>query len=74
MLERTAAGGVRPRDLRGQLRREGVAAKHDDQFGSEDHPTRAPTGAYCSAPRFSPAKSTSSIMTTKRNSTATAPT
>ena len=33
-----------------------------------------PIGAYCSIPCRMPAKSTSSIMTTKRNSTATAPT
>ena len=38
------------------------------------NPTSAPIGAYCSAPLFSSAKSTSSIITTNRNNTATAPT
>ena len=37
-------------------------------------PIRRPNGRYCSEPRRSSAKSMSSIMTTKRNSTATAPT
>ena len=37
-------------------------------------PTRAPIGKYCRKPCRSSAKSTSSIMTTNRNSTATAPT
>ncbi|MNL80983.1 hypothetical protein D3C87_2079720 [compost metagenome] len=37
-------------------------------------PTRMPMGAYCSMPWRISAKSTSSIMTTKRKSTATAPT
>ena len=37
-------------------------------------PTSAPTGRYCRKPSRNSAKSTSSIMTTNRNSTATAPT
>ena len=37
-------------------------------------PINRPIGRYCSAPCLSSAKSTSSIITTNRNSTATAPT
>jgi hypothetical protein len=37
-------------------------------------PTSTPTGTYCRNPWRSSAKSTSSIITTNRNSTATAPT
>ena len=37
-------------------------------------PTSAPSGAFFMKPARSSAKSTSSIMTTNRNSTATAPT
>jgi hypothetical protein len=37
-------------------------------------PISEPIGRYCRKPSFSSAKSTSSIITTKRKSTATAPT
>ena len=37
-------------------------------------PTTAPIGRYCRKPSRSSVKSTSSIITTNRNSTATAPT
>jgi hypothetical protein len=41
---------------------------------SNTSPTTTPIGAYCSMPERRDAKSTSSIMTTNRNNTATAPT
>jgi len=65
---------ARGQRLRRRRQPEPAPHQHRGHLGGHQHPTAAPSGRYCQKPSRSRSRLISSIMTTNRNSTITAPT